>query len=60
MVNMKKWIITIGIIVLICSGVVGVTVKINVNNFEEVKNKVITWKDEVVVPLIERGFSIDI
>ena len=57
---MKKWIITIGIIVLICSGVVGVTVKINVNSFEEVKSKVITWKDEVVVPLIERGFSIDI
>ena len=57
---MKKWIITIGIIVLICSGVVGVTVKINVNSFEEAKNKVITWKDEVVVPLIERGFSIDI
>lgn len=57
---MKKWIITIGIIVLICSGVVGVTVKINVNSFEEVKSKVITWKDEVVVPLIERGFSVDI
>ena len=57
---MKKWIITIGIIVLICSGVVGVTVKINVNSFEEAKNKVIAWKDEVVVPLIERGFSVDI
>ena len=57
---MKKWIIGLGIIVLICSGVVGVTVKINVNSFEEVKSKVITWKDEVVVPLIERGFSIDI
>ena len=57
---MKKWIIAIGIIVLICSGVVGVTVKINVNSFEESKNKVITWKDEVVVPLIERGFSVDI
>lgn len=57
---MKKLIITIGIIVLICSGVIGVTVKINVNSFEEVKNKVIVWKDEVVIPLIERGFSVDI
>ena len=57
---MKKWIITIGIIVLICSGVVGVTVKINVNSFEEAKNKVIAWKDEVVIPLIKRGFSVDI
>lgn len=56
---MKKWIIGLGIIVLICSGVIGVTVKINVNSFEEVKSKVITWKDEVLVPLIERGFSID-
>lgn len=57
---MKKWIITIGIIILICSGVIGVTVKINVNSFEEAKNKVIVWKDEVVIPLIERGFSVDI
>lgn len=56
---MKKWIIGLGIIVLICSGVIGVTVKINVNSFEEVKSKVTTWKDEVLVPLIERGFSID-
>ena len=57
---MKKWIIAVGIIVLICSGVIGVTIKINVNSFEEAKNKVITWKDEVIVPLIERGFSVDI
>ena len=57
---MKKWIIGLGIIVLICSGVVGVTVKINVNSFEEAKSKVIVWKDEVLMPLIERGFSIDI
>ena len=56
---MKKWIIGLGIIVLICSGVIGVTVKINVNSFEEVKNKVVEWKDEVVLPLIERGFTID-
>ena len=56
---MKKWIITIGIIVLICSGVIGVTVKINVDNFSEARNKVIKWKDEVFVPLIERGFTIE-
>ena len=56
---MKKWIIGLGIIVLICSGVVGVTVKINVNSFEEAKNKVIVWKDEVFMPLVERGFTID-
>lgn len=57
---MKKWIIGLGIIILICSGVIGVTIKINVDSFNEAKNKVITWKEEVVVPLIERGFSIDI
>lgn len=56
---MKKWIIGLGIIVLICSGVIGVTVKINVNSFNEAKNKIIEWKDEVVLPLIERGFTID-
>ena len=56
---MKKWIIVIGIIILICSGVIGVTIKINVNSFNEAKNKITEWKDEVVLPLIERGFTID-
>lgn len=56
---MKKWIIVIGIIILICSGVIGVTIKINVDSFNEAKNKIIEWKDEVVLPLIERGFTID-
>lgn len=55
---MKKWILIIGFIVLICSGVIGVTIKVNVNSFSEAKQKVIEWKDEVVMPLIDRGFTI--
>ena len=56
---MKKWIIAIGIVVLICSGVIGVTVSINVNSMNEMCNKVISWKNEVVIPLIERGLIIN-
>ena len=56
---MRKWIIGLGIIVLICSGVIGVTIKINVNDIYEIRDKVVSWKDEVFIPLVERGFSID-
>ena len=56
---MKKWIIVIGIIVLICSGVIGVSVTVKVDDFKEAKDKIVEWKNEVVVPLIERGFTID-
>ncbi len=56
---MKKWLLIVGFIVLVCSGVIGVTVKINVNSFEEAKHKVVAWKDEVFMPLIERGFTLD-
>ena len=56
---MKKLIIVIGIIVLICSGVIGVSVTVKVDDFKEAKDKIIEWKDEVVLPLIERGFTID-
>ena len=56
---MKKWIIVLGIIVLICSGVIGVSVTVKVDDFKEAKDKIVEWKNEVVVPLIERGFTID-
>lgn len=56
---MKKLIIVIGIIVLICSGVIGVSVTVKVDDFKEAKDKIVEWKDEVVLPLIERGFTID-
>ena len=55
---MRKWLLIIGIITLICSGVIGVTVKIKVDSFSEAHDKIIKWKDEVVVPLVERGITI--
>ena len=56
---MKKAIIIAGIAVLICSGVIGITVKIKVDNFSEAKDKIVEWKDEDFMPLIERGFTVD-
>lgn len=56
---MKKWIIGLGIIILICSGVIGITININVNSFEDARNKVIQWYDEVFIPLVERGFTLE-
>ena len=55
---MRKWLLIIGIITLICSGVIGVTIKINVDSFSEAQDRIIKWKDEVVVPLVERGITI--
>ncbi len=56
---MKKAIIITGIIILICSGVLGVTVNIKVDSFQEAKNKIVQWYDEVLVPLAERGFTVN-
>ncbi len=56
---MKNWLITLGILVLICSGVLGVTIRVNVDSFSEARDKVIEWKDEVFIPLVERGLTVE-
>lgn len=56
---MKKAIIIAGLAVLICSGVIGVTVNVKVDSFEQAKDKIVEWKDEVFIPLVERGFTVN-
>ena len=56
---MKNWILITGLIVLICSGVIGITVKVNVHTFDEAWSRVIEWKDEVFIPMIDRGFKVE-
>ena len=56
---MKRLLVTCGIITLVCSGVIGITIKINVGSFSEAKDKVVDWYNEVVYPLYERGVNID-
>ena len=49
----------IAILVLVCSGVLAINIRVNVGSFSEAKDKIIEWYDEVVVPIFERGVNIE-
>ena len=56
---MKRYMIFIAILVLVCSGVLAINIRVNVESFSEAKDKIIEWYDEVVVPIFERGVNIE-
>ena len=56
---MKRYMIFITVLVLVCSGVLAINIRINVESFSEAKDKIIEWYDEVVVPIFERGVNIE-
>ena len=56
---MKRYMVFIAILVLVCSGVLAINIRVNVGSFNEAKDKIIEWYDEVVVPIFERGVNIE-
>ena len=56
---MKRYILFIAILVLVCSGILAINIRVNVESFSEAKDKIIEWYDEVVVPIFERGVNIE-
>ena len=57
---MKRYMLFIAILVLVCSGVLTINIRVNVGNFSEVKDKIIEWYDEVIVPIFERGINMEV
>ena len=57
---MKRYMVFIAVLVLVCSGVLAINIRVNVGSFSEAKDKIIEWYDEVIIPIFERGINMEV